>query len=178
MSKYGFTDRWGRYVEAGDIALDLNNTGTYDYGIITHGDHTGEIEYQPQWTLPQASDGFNFNSPGDVVYDKSKVVGTAKLAYVNANADDKAEYSPGGYIPAGVYPVPTYVIEVRIQKSIIGYPKVGQESNIHVTIGCGNDVIELKPVKFKSDIPEFPSIVLPVAAIMGIILIMGRRKNE
>ena len=88
------------------------------------------------------------------------------------------DYGSDGYKPEGSQNVSNYIIEAKIPKSALGNPTVGQTSNIHVTIGCGNDLIELTPVTFKTDIPEFPSMAMPVAAILGLMFIFGNRKKE
>jgi hypothetical protein len=163
----------------GDIALDINDSNSklsngttipYEYGIKVIGNSkfpSGAVVYQPTWTTP-ASNEFPNDYPFTIV--AGTVIGTPE------NSPIRIQYTTTN-IPIDNI-ASNSVIELRIPKSKIGNPPVGQLSNIHLTIGCGNDLIELKPVKFKANIPEFPSIVLPVAAIMGIILILGRRKNE
>jgi hypothetical protein len=185
MDQSGYTEppnEGGRFVEAGDIALDLDrnsNTGEYgyEYGIITHStDDTkiGQIIYNPKWSLPQSSIGFSGNAPSRCeLGPNSIIVGKASFIYKKSSIKETVDYGSKGNKD-------TYnnIIEVSIPRSAIGSPSPNTLSNIHITIGCGNDVIELEPVKYKSNIPEFPSIVLPVAAIMGVMFIFGNRKKE
>jgi hypothetical protein len=160
----GHTDNYGRHTDPGDIAIDLNNNGGYEYGIKID---TGLIRRDVTWTKPTdftSIEPYNFNPSSGQAVGAGGVNVFATLVYKQAaNADES---------------YPNYIIEASIPKSAIGNPTVGQMSNIHVTIGCGNDEVELMPVIFKTNIPEFPSIVLPVAAIMGVILILGRRNKE
>ena len=158
-------------VEAGDIAIDFDQKETfseygYEYGIKTHPDtEKGQIIYNPKWTLPQSNIGFIGSAPSKCEFKTgSSYKDPATLVYVNTGVKDNG--------------LDNWVIEAKIPKSSLGYPSAGQTSNVHVTIGCGNDEIELIPVTFKTNIPEFPSIALPVAAIMGVILILGRRNKE
>jgi hypothetical protein len=157
----------------GDIALDINQndgkTGdaAYEYGIETlkNGSTTaGTVLENPTWEDP-ASNQFSQNGPYNC--SGGSKVGSGTLVYKNSTIQETV--NTGTYYK--------YIIEARIPKSAIGNPSAGQMANLHLTIGCGNDVVEFKPT-FKTNIPEFPTIVLPVAAIMGLMLIFGRRKKE
>ncbi|MBN2488915.1 MAG: PEF-CTERM sorting domain-containing protein [Methanosarcinaceae archaeon] len=183
MPPDGHIDGYGRFVAAGDIAIDLDanvNTGEYgyEYGIKTHGSDKGMIRYNPDWSLPQATDGFIVNAPSEFNTNSGTLNGTAELVYVNANADETVNYGSDSYLPNGIISVPNYIIEAKIPKSAIGNPTVGQTSNIHVSIGCGNDVIELTPVTFETEIPEFPTVALPVCAILGLFYVFGSRRRD
>jgi hypothetical protein len=167
----------------GDIALDINrNDGksgdaAYEYGIVTlanGSNNAGTILKNPIWSDPDPKE---FTDNGPFTCSGGTVVGTGTLVY---NQVSGAQEKVIKKTAAGNTTVLTdnYVVEVRIPKSAIGYPTAGQMSNLHLTIGCGNDLIELTPVQFKTNIPEFPTIVLPVAAIMGLMLIFGRRNKE
>lgn len=177
----------------GDIGIDLdNNAGTidetkdpsggYEYGIKTTGTNKGLIRYKPTWSYPndfQESTPCTFDeSTGDKLGGNPK--GTAdvkvdcKFQDVTDAYPEAIEYLDNSHTQSS----PNYIIELKIPRSVIGNPTKGQLANIHITCGCGNDNIELNQIEFKSDIPEFPSIVLPVAAIMGIILILDRRNKK
>lgn len=184
MPSDGYTDEYGRFVAAGDIAIDLDSdisTGKeygYEYGIKTHGNDIGMIRYNPDWSLPQATDGFIVNAPSEFDTNSGTLAGTAELVYVDADADETVDYGSDYYQPNGELEVPNYIIEAKIPRSALGNPTVGQTSNIHVSIGCGNDVIELIPVSFNTEIPEFPTIVLPVCAILGLFIVFNGRRRD
>jgi hypothetical protein len=46
-----------------------------------------------------------------------------------------------------------------------------------ISIGAGGTTMESE-LEVKSEIPEFPTIVLPIAAILGLAFFMQRRKEE
>jgi len=160
----GHTDNNGRHTDPGDIAIDLNNNGEYEYGIKID---TGLIRRDVAWTKPTdftSIEPYNFNPSSGQAVGAGGVNVFATLVYKQAaNADES---------------YPNYIIEASIPKSAIGNPTVGQTSNIHVTIGCGNDEIELIPITFKTNIPEFPSMALLVAAILGLMFIFGNKKKD
>ncbi|OEU41648.1 hypothetical protein BGV40_13815 [Methanosarcina sp. Ant1] len=167
LSQYGHSG-----VEAGDIAIDLDRDGVYEYGIKTTGDAQtmGLIRKNPTWSGPT---DFSSSTPNTFNINSGSPAGKASLRYeLVSNADELVNYG------SSQQKYPNYIIEAGIPKSSIGNPTVGQTSNIHVTIGCGNDLIELIPVTFKTNIPEFPSMALPVAAILGVMFIFGNKKKE
>jgi len=182
MPPEGYRDEYNRFVDAGDITIDLDdNVSTGEYGYEygkTHDNNKGMIRYNPHWSLPQATDGFIVNSPSQFDTGTGTFNGTAALVYAESNINETVDYGSDGYKPEGSQNVSNYIIEAKIPKSALGNPTVGQTSNIHVTIGCGNDLIELTPVTFKTDIPKFPTMALPVAAILGLTFIFGNRKKE
>lgn len=179
LSPDGHTDEYSRHTDPGDIALDVDNkgnTGTYgyEYGIKTD---TGLIRRYPTWTIRTTdfttSEPYKFNANSGSAVGPGGADVRADLKYVRVtNAPEEVNYG------STKKSYDNYIIEARIPKSALGNPSVGQTSNIHVTMGCGNDEIELIPVTFKTQIPEFPSVALPVAAILGIMFILGRRNKE
>ena len=174
--------------QMGDIALDITHndgkTGTlddakYEYGIKTHdegGKLKGLIRKQPTWEDP-ASNQFPNDKPYRFDVTSGHPADPDGITDITANLKYTTVTGAPEQMKDGTYP-DNYVIEVSIPKRAIGYPSAGQVSNLHLAIGCGNDEIVLNPITFKQNIPEFPSIALPVAAIMGVILILGRRNKE
>jgi hypothetical protein len=156
----------------GDIALDINDTNgnvaggtttSYEYGIKVLGGSfpAGSIIYKPTWDKPPSNE---FPNDYPFTIQSGTSAGTVnKINYTSDNVPPDNGFSNS-------------VIEISIPRNKLGNPSKDQLSNIHLTIGCGNDLIELKPVRFKTDIPEFPSIVLPVASILGLVFIYGSRK--
>ena len=161
MAESGYTDRWGRHTDTGDLALDLDrddSTGEYgyEYGIKTSGPQRGLVCYLPHWTLPNANNGFPSSAPSTMncSWPNSKVMGWADVVYNNAGAAD--------------YTFPNYVIEIRVDKRFIGSPAKGDISDLHTTITCGNDIIEIGGYSYDFPAPEYAS-----AAVPALILILA-----
>jgi len=188
--EYGASTDTG-HVEAGDIAIDLNGDDNYEYGVITHmdedrNDKVGHLVLNPTWS--QEDPGLT-QTPGndadidhtskdlqDIAMRYEKLTGISET--VKYNNDYRTAFS-GNTLSNDklTRTVDKYLIEISIPREKLGSPSETTLSNIHLTIGCGNDVIELKKVTYDS-IPEFPSMVLPVAAILGIILVLDRRNKK
>ena len=171
MPEGGHTDAWGRHTDTGDIALDLDNdpsTGQYgyEYGIKTSGANKGQVCYLPTWSLPNAAQGFPDNTPSTMscAGAGSKVIGQAQLAYASAGVSDN------GY--------PNYVIEAKIPKWMIGMPAKGTLADVHTTITCGNDVIEIAPFRWNFEAPEFPgsAAVILILALAPAAAWVGSKK--
>lgn len=163
----------------GDISFKINNK---NYGIeIPHtwGASTGKVVINPTWVsnLPQY---FSISSPCTFDKTKGQTTGNDNIFYnQHTGVIDTATYKPN-FNPYGVTQTPSYpvyIIEIGVPRSAIGNPNAGDIASAHMTIGCGNDVINLNPITVKTAVPEFPTVVLPVAAIMGIFLIYGRKNN-
>jgi hypothetical protein len=74
---------------------------------------------------------------------------------------------PGNTYPPD-YPAGEFVMIMWIGHQWGDYPEASQGFPFYCYI------VEYDPIK---SIPEFPSIALPVAAILGLVVIFGRRKN-
>ncbi len=170
MPETGHTDAWGRHTDTGDLAIDLDNnpaTGDYgyEYGIKTSGPNKGLVCYMPAWSLPNVADGFSSSAPSTMACNgpSSKVMGYAQLVYKDAGVADHG--------------FPNWVIEVKVPKYMIGMPAKGDISEIHTTITCGNDVIELKPVSWDFPAPEFPSAAVPFMALIPALAYAASRRR-
>ncbi len=126
--------------DPGDLALDLDNDGDYEYGIILTGSGKGKICHNPTWSDPTdfpSSEPLRITSCDDHT-------GDATVAYT----DDYVSDDNG---------VNNWVIEIAAPKTALGTPTYHQISNLHATITCGNDVIELIEYKWDFSVPEFVS---------------------
>jgi hypothetical protein len=178
MGPDGYTDRWGRVYEPGDIAIDLDNDATtgykgYEYSIKTTGPNTGQVCYMPEWTLKHSSYGLKDNAPSTASCDgdASVVVGTADVAYVDTGLTDKGYDNWDGEVD-----VPNYVIEARVHKNVIGIPHKGDTSDLHVTLTCGNDVVQLNDFEWDYDVPEFGVIAAGLVLVGAGFYIQKRRR--
>ena len=159
MPESGYTDRWGRHTDTGDLALDLDRSDAtgqygYEYGIKTSGPNKGQVCYLPKWTLPNAASGFPSNAPSTMSCNgtNSKVMGNAAIVYANSGQQD--------------HTFPNYVIEIKVDKRFIGSPQKGDLSDLHTAITCGNDVIEIGGYSYDYPAPEFASAAIPALILV------------
>lgn len=125
----------------GDMALDLDQNGVYEYGIVLTnlgGFTIGTICHNPTWSTTWS------NPSNPLRVTSCTATGTATVVYTNAHI--------GPDNGAG-----NWVIEIRAPKTAIGQPQQGSMSNLHATISCGNDIIELEEYSWDFSVPEFVS---------------------
>jgi hypothetical protein len=148
---------------SGDLGLDITPTSadgyTYEYGVVLH-DSAGTYTASDRDIL-EVSDWSECttiveSSPARIV--NGTKVGTAEVAYIQNGPVSE---------PFAGYPA-TYIIEGKIPKSAIGDPASISLGQYHYTVLCGNDDIP---------IPEFGLLAVPVAALIGLVFLMRRRKD-
>jgi len=76
-------------------------------------------------------------------------------------------------------------IVIELNQSLAQLPENALKNSIVVHLGFGTDILDVSGKNQDSSwvtggthIPEFPTIALPVAAILGIMFIFGRRKQK
>ncbi|MBD3202761.1 hypothetical protein GF327_00570 [Candidatus Woesearchaeota archaeon] len=169
MPDSGYTDPWGRHYDPGDLAIDLDNDGTtgehgYEYGIKTTGADKGQVCFMPEWSLPQSGIGLPDNAPSTMSCsrDDSVVMGTADVSYVDTGISDNG--------------FSNYVIEVSVDRTFIGNPRASELSELHTTLTCGNDLVEINDFEWDYDVPEFSTIGAVLVLAAAVIYIKRRRK--
>jgi len=147
----------------GDLALDLDgdsSTGEYGYEYgVTLGTWTGisqwDIYYLPDWEEPETVPD---NAPSFFR------TGGYKTGNATGNYSNIIGVSDNGY--------DNYVIEMAIPKDAVGMAGKNltdpPTKRIHIADTCGNDHID-------NSIPEFLTIAIPVAAILGLIYVHRRK---
>jgi|Deesub1362B_J571_1020462.scaffolds.fasta_scaffold00146_21 hypothetical protein len=146
----------------GDLAITVNGVN-YGIVIIAHdGLANGSVYKNPVWltsTWAEKSDGsdiitrIDHNNPGTIV-------GTADIAIEDAGVSDNGKDNK--------------IIEIKVEKTILGSPSTGDKSDIGYTLTCGNDYIGREMTYDYNTIPEFSTIAIP--AIMLFVIYMFRRK--
>jgi hypothetical protein len=92
-----------------------------------------------------------------------------------ANSDEvKVEFDRN---PATFTPTAADYVDERVVKVIIGNVPEGSEIVASVSADNMFDPITITAVKRSTVIPEFPTVALPVAAILGLVFIFGRKKD-
>lgn len=87
--------------------------------------------------------------------------------------DFNTAYNPDGFIPGGSEYMDDGVIIVTMDADA----PVG--ARYYIEIGAGGGVVEFQTASRTIEaIPEFPTIALPVAAIIGLAFFIQRRKQE
>lgn len=160
----------GRWVYPGDLALDLDkdpDTGEYgyEYGIVLtdHGVFSqGDIVHNPDWT---STTDFSSSNPYRI-NGGTKASQSANVAYTNIHiASDNG--------------VGNWVIEIEAPRDALGEGWLGNV-DLHATISCGNDLIELEHFttsESETEIPEFTTIAVPVCMILGLFYFFRRKRQ-
>lgn len=122
-----------------------------------------------------------YGYPSGVQYDYASA--SAKITKPNeakraATTDEvSVSFVRTSFIPTTVDPIDDLVVKVTIGPESL----VPVGSSIVVTV-IGADSkdcdIELKAVQRITTVPEFPTVALPIAAILGLVFIFGRKKEE
>jgi|Deesub1362B_J571_1020462.scaffolds.fasta_scaffold00468_18 hypothetical protein len=147
------------HLNPGDLALDLDMDGVYEYGVKIGGDPADRSKIYHTASPGSWKDATDLpdNSPGWIATNVAIYTGnSANLVYRSIGVWDH------GY--------ENYAIEIGIPKSYVGMAgktltsgKNGQGSKFHYSeASCGNDIIEQK-----IEIPEFSIILVPVGIVFG-----------
>ena len=142
----------------GDLALDIDKSGIYEYGIVLQGSGKGDVYYNPAWSAPG-----DFPSSEPYRITSGTVTDTAEVIYQNSGISDNG--------------CGNYIIEISVPRSALGSPSSDQLSNLHATMSCGNDEIEIKGVSW-DEIPEFATIAIPVGMIFGLFYFYRRKRQS
>jgi len=146
------------WIAIGDLALDIDKDGYYEYGIALHGTDKGKVYKNPTWTKPS---DFPDSEPCRIT--GGKPTGNGLISYNDTHISDNERTN--------------YIIEVSVPRDALGNPPGTQLSNLHATITCGNDVIELEEVTWE-EIPEFTTIAIPVGMIFGLFYFYRRKRQS
>ena len=155
--------------DLGDLYLEVNGAG---YGVILKdhdGLQRGEIYKNPSWLTSNWAAKEN----GDPIKTRvdpnnlgTKVSGAA-IIVVKGPSDGVP--SDNNY--------PNYIIEIKIDKRLIGSPPIDLQGNIGYALTCGNDYIEKEVTYNYETIPEFGAIIIPMGIILGFFY-YHRNKNK
>ena len=145
----------------GDLALDIDNDGEYEYGIKVTGSNKGQICYMPKWKGSWWTRGPSTFSCNGI--NSQVMAETAVVMWGDANQKDNGH--------------PNYIIEVKAPVSALGNPTDQQLSNVHTSMSCLNDHIELEPFSWDFEIPEFSTIGAAIALLAIGLFIFKKRKN-
>jgi len=158
----------------GDLALDLNTDGTFEYGIklTTYpyssdavGVAIGEVFRNPSWikfTTICAQSNPLIDVSNMVKNPSTQKTGAAEIFYT-----DYLDWPSDNQKP-------NYVIEMRVPKSALGISSSGH-IDLVATLSCINDVMIIG--LDYTPIPEFTTIALPVCMILGLFYFFRRKRQ-
>jgi hypothetical protein len=156
----------------GDLALDLDNDGTYEYGVKIVDPSAGMIyNTTPDGSWINATD-LPSNSPA--LIDVGNAIPTGNFANVSYFWLNVIEQ----FNTTIIYP--NYAIEIKISKAYVDLEgktlsggRTGHGTKFHYSeASCGNDIIEQE-----IEIPEFSMILIPVGIVFGFYY-LRRRENQ
>lgn len=171
-----------------DTAMKRIETPTFAASCVIHGLDEDLYEDEKPKDVPVWSIGWYrtttlapaFNYPVEVNNDLFK-------SFTSIGPFTPEDYSFGLYLkddgenyyytqqslnPTGVNVVAYQVQQANEHRWIIGFDFNPNDENENVDI-----VIWLQPV-VSADIPEFPTIAMPIAAVLGLMFVFGRKKEE
>ena len=152
----------------GDLALDLDNDGVYEYGVKIVDPTAGMVyDTTPEDSWINATD-LPDNSPALIDVDRAVPTGNyAELSYFPLNVFEKFKGKKYN----------NYAIELKIPKSYVGLDgktlsggRTGHGARFHYSeASCGNDIVEQEIA-----IPEFSMILIPVGMVFGFYYLKRR----
>jgi len=159
------------WYDPGDIGIDINSDGTYEFAVTTRSDSTNS-SYAP-------TPGEGLLLSGNLVWENPKAWDT-ETKYTNwggvsnpwaVTGYDKA-VDLGANFSYDAFGTDHYAIEVILDTSQLGL-SYGDKFTIHWTMECGNDFIDLyDPL---AEIPEPSTMLLLSTGIAGLAF-YSRRK--
>lgn len=182
------------YPYAGDMALDLDGDGQYEYGICIKGLKEGAgknrpLQYLPTWKMPSNSQmdeslvkaagpfhigGWQLGGPngeGDLSMLTGQHMGDVE-AWYTLDWDIEGDIKGGG---SAVWKW-TWTLEMRIDKFLFNdLPLSGQVIVLNQTMSCANDYLRLKGDFDHGVIPEPATIFMFTLGALGMGVIRRKR---
>ncbi len=143
------------YSMPGDLGIDLDQDGVYEYGLKLTGAYAGGLFADPTWT---SASTHPLSSPARIVVSGSTLLDIQPLVYQSA-----------GIIENGY---PTYIMEGCFDWSLLGSPV--DPFNLHWTMTCGNDLLDMTVIST----PEPATFLLLGSGLAGTWFLTRRRRNR
>ena len=164
---YSWSRRRTYHLIPGDLALDFDGDGYFEYGVkLTNDSRTvlgdvGDVFKNPEWELLDYEVGQCLVSFSNIV--NGTKIGEAEIVY--------KQYNDWNWDNGAV----NYVIEMKVSKTTFGIYGEGYV-DLLATVSCANDVIEIKKFHY-TGIPEFTTMAVPAGAILGFVYAFRRKRK-
>ncbi|HDS45794.1 MAG TPA: hypothetical protein ENN68_06855 [Methanomicrobia archaeon] len=163
----------------GDLRIEIKGT---DYAIVlqeNQGNTKGRVIKNPTWiktgtTQRPSTWPTNWVAIGEIDYYRAvgAVGGNfATIAHVNSGHNDNV-HTYTSNIKSG----PNWIYEISVPRSALDNPLDTDLANLHLTLWCANDVIELKNAT--TEVPEFTTIALPALSLIGLFAFFNYRNKK
>lgn len=166
----------------GRPASQTTYSATYNNMQVVSNDATGMATADnPALTLVKSASSTNYSTVGQMIAYNYVVKNTGNVPIDELTVtDDKISIVSKTSTPLAPDEIVTVTAPYTITKADLD---AGSVTSLANATGKFNGMkvkssISNITVKADTEIPEFPSIVLPVAAVMGIMFILGRRRQN
>ena len=166
-------DYKGHLLIPGDLALNLDNENTgeygYEYGIkLTNDSRTvsgeiGDVFYMPDWEKI-TSDPWVAQS----LLEFSNMVDGTKTGHAEVVYKLYSDWS----FDNGAS---NYVIEMKVPKDALGISGNGT-ADLLATVSCTNDALVIEDFTY-TPVPEFTTIAVPLAMVLGLFYYYRRKRQ-
>lgn len=146
---------------AGDVAFDFGADGSYEFGLETGAANRGKLYGNPTWNQPL----FTVCGPYDIA--TGTLLGSVAFGY------DKTSYLANGHYAF------EFAIPISYFGSFWGDPSGTPKFNMHWTMSCGNDCLELNVPADPARGPNIPLTPEPstyVLLTLGLLGLAAARK--
>jgi hypothetical protein len=139
----------------GDMGIDLDRDGIYEYGLKMTGAYAGGLFADPTWSNTTT---YPLSSPARIRVASSTLLDIQPMLYQSSGIMEN------GYL--------TYIMEGRFDWTFLGNPT--EPFNLHWTMTCGNDLLDLTV----APVPEPGTLFLLGSGLAGLWAISRKRKDR
>ena len=154
MPEAGYYAR-GRQIMPGDLAMDFDGDGVYEFGIVGYGSDKGQVYFEPAWSLPDGDVGFPSQGPSTL--SGGTYLDTIPFLYADA-----------GVLEADA--THTYILEMSIPMALLGNPD--GTIRLHHVMTCGNDALD-----GEIEVQNVPEPATVGVMMLGTVLTVASRRR-